>query len=290
MKYAFVGLSGGAGATTLAFAFAEYLAGLRIAEGDPAGGGTDARRRRGGASGRRRRDALAAAVVEINDVNRPPCGFDYDRVGMDKHFAGREYVSFYRLLSQGRPVRGLSNFDGGVNWILRVPGESFDRFEIVEFIRLIDNAAGDAVICDVNGAFGLSLDREGARIGELRKILDDMDRVCAVVDPLPSGMMADREKLELFKDYESSGGDIVYLLNKCNPGVNRREARAFLKVRGALEIPYFSPADVYAAEYNCCTVYALPEIARSLAGPFEKLRDRLPLSNRIEALQRSRQP
>ncbi|MDR1954220.1 MAG: hypothetical protein LBQ21_07095 [Clostridiales Family XIII bacterium] len=258
VKYAFIGLSGTAGATTLAFAFAEYLASLRLAERPM--------KKKGMATD------YAAAVVEINDNNRPSCGFDYDRIGVDKHFAGREYISFYRLLSRGRPIRGLANFDGGVNWILRMPGEEFERFDIVDFIRLIDNAAGDAVICDVNGSFGLTLERDEDRIAELRKMLDDMDRVCVVVDPLPSGMMADCEKIEMFKDYEAAGGDIVYIVNKLNPGVNIREMKSFLRVRDAIEIPYFSPVDVYTAEYNCCTVFTMPDIAKQLAEPFEKIR------------------
>ncbi|MDR2156584.1 MAG: hypothetical protein LBO81_02230 [Clostridiales Family XIII bacterium] len=277
VKYAFVGLSGGAGATMLAFAFAEYLAGLQMTRRYEA----DEREARGYDCGRvaprtfpGKRCApgvCAAAVVEINDANRPACGFDYDRIGMDKHFEGREYISCYRLLSQGKSVRGLANFDGGVNWMLRVPGEEFERFEVVDFVRLIDNAAGNAVICDIKGTFGLSLVRDRDRIGELRKILEDMDRVCAIVDPLPSSMMADREKLELFKDYEAAGGDIVYIINKCNPGVNRREVKNFLKVRGAFELPYFAPADIYAAEYNCRTVWSAPEISRQLSDLFGKI-------------------
>ncbi|MDR0356859.1 MAG: hypothetical protein LBH63_00560, partial [Clostridiales Family XIII bacterium] len=282
IKYAFIGLSGNAGATALAFAFAEYLASRRNAErrtplGRRGAGGSspDSQKAEDGMVGRpldsrRARDGCAAAVVEINDRNRPPDGFDYDRIGIDKRFAGREYVSFYSLLSKGRPIRGLANRDGGVNWALRVPGEEYERFEIVDFIRLIDNAVGDTVICDISGSFGLSLDRDEDRIRELRKILDDMDRVCVAVDPLPSAMMADREKPELFKDYESSGGDVVYLLNKFNPGVNLREVKNFLRVRNFIEIPYFSPADIYAAEYGCNTIFSVPAVAEALSHPFEK--------------------
>jgi hypothetical protein len=290
IKYAFIGLSGRAGTTTLAFAFAEYLAGMHFAEQSaipernaPDEQGTrrcaqaDAPQREGrSATGglfkkRRSRDVCTAAVVEINDNNKPSCGFDFDRVGMDKRFMNREYASFYRLLARGKSVRSGANFDGGINWVLRVPGEAFERFDVVDFIRLIDNASGDVVICDINGSFGASLERDADRIAELRKILNDMDRVCVVIDPAPSAMMADPEKLEMLKDYESSGGDIVYIMNKQNPGVNRRETKKFLKVRDIAEVPYFSPADIYAAEYNCQTVFSVPNISKSLIGLFKKL-------------------
>jgi hypothetical protein len=48
--------------------------------------------------------------------------------------------------------------------------------------------------------------------------------------------------------------------------------KSFLRVRDTIEIPYFSPADVYTAEYNCSTVFAMSDIAKLLVSPFEKIR------------------
>jgi hypothetical protein len=245
-RFAFIGLSGSAGVTMLAFAFADFLA------------------------ARLRPDATVA-VVEINDAPCPPAGFDFDRMGMDKHFENREYISFYDMIARGKPIRGISNMDGGVNWMLRVPGERYKPLEIVDFSRLAANAEGDVIICDIHGGF-----RRGQADGiplpdDIRKLLDDMDRVFVIVDPLPSRMMADPRMLEVFKDLEANGREVVYVLNKWNRGVNAREVKAFLRVKNPVFIQLISGETIYAAEYNCQTVAAMPEGRDKLYDSFKKM-------------------
>jgi hypothetical protein len=240
LKYAFVGLSARAGATTLAFAFADRLA-------------------RAGASGRNPR---SVTVVEISGDGPRRAGCDFDRVGIDRRFAGREYVSCYDRLAHGGSARQIANIDGGVNWMLRVPGERFGDFDAADYVRLSAGAPGDVVILDVCGDFGYS-DKAA-----LTKLLHDCDRVFAVVDPLPSALLAGAGRLEMFKSLESTGTEIVYVANKMNRGVDMKELRAFLKVRRLIEAPFLDPAGIYAAEYNCCTAYAMPKLAPALEQAF----------------------
>ena len=251
-RFAFFGLSGSAGATTLAFAFADFLSGLN----------------RG----------MTAAVVEIADDDSPAAGFNYDRIGIDKHFEGRDYISFYSLLAGGKPIRGLSNMDGGVNWLLRVPGERFPSLEMSDFVRLASNAEGEAVICDIDGRFRGGASERGGDMDGIRKVLDDSDRVFAVVDPLPSRMMADVRKLHLIKGLESRGGDVVYVINKMNKGVNAKEMKTFLKVRNAVEIGFLDCETIYSAEYNCVSVYSAPGGREALGNSFKKMLSRHRLS------------
>jgi hypothetical protein len=240
VRYAFVGLSSRAGATTLAFAFADWLA-------------------RGGAG----RDAESVTVVEISEDCQQACGSDYDRIGIDMRFAGREYVSPYVRVAAGGSVRGVRNMDGGINWLLRTPGEACGDLDIADYVRLSSGVSGDAVIVDVKGGFG-----GAARISALSKLISDCDRIFAIIDPLPSALMADVEKLELFKSLESGGADVMYVINKMNPGVDVREMRSFIRVRNAVEIPFLAPEGLYASEYNCCTVYSMPKLAPLLDRAF----------------------
>jgi hypothetical protein len=241
VKYAFVGLSARAGATTLAFAFADWLARSAAQSG-------------------------SVAVVEISDDYPQAGGSDYDRVGIDVRFAGREYVSVYARLARGASVRGVSNMDGGINWLLRAPGEPCGELGVTDYIRLTSGATGDTVIVDVKGGFG-----GAGRIPLLQKLISDCDRVFAVIDPLPSALMADAEKLELFKSLESGGADILYVINKMNPGVDVKEMRSFIRVRNAVETPFLPAEGVYAAEYNCCTVYSMPKLAPLLETAFTRM-------------------
>ncbi|MDR1042854.1 MAG: hypothetical protein LBL54_03015 [Clostridiales Family XIII bacterium] len=275
VKYAFVGLSARAGATTLAFAFADWLA----RTGNAGAPFRSARKKAKNGAGdgnngfavdadsrKPRRSAGSVAVVEISDDYPQAGGTDYDRVGIDVRFAGREYVSVYARLARGASVRGVSNMDGGVNWLLRAPGEPCGELGVADYIRLSSGATGDTVIVDVKGGFG-----GAGRIPLLQKLISDCDRVFAVIDPLPSALMADAEKLELFKSLESGGADILYVINKMNPGVDVKEMRSFIRVRNAVETPFLPAEGVYAAEYNCCTVYSMPKLAPLLEAAFTRM-------------------
>jgi hypothetical protein len=108
VKYAFVGLSARAGATTLAFAFADRLA-RRERQGGAAasfrakrsGGKTGAAgcpdASPGGGSGGGGANGVGGGVngggvtvVEIDDDELRAGGADYDRIGIDMRFTGRE--------------------------------------------------------------------------------------------------------------------------------------------------------------------------------------------------------
>jgi hypothetical protein len=258
VKYAFAGLSARAGATTLAFAFADWLA---RSERRSKGSATSPARRSDGDDVRG-----GVAVVEIDDDELRAAGADYDRVGIDMRFAGRDYVSPYARLAAGGSVRGVSNSDGGVNWLLRAPGEPADGLGIADYVRLSSGATGDVVIIDIGGRFG-----RARRKDELPKLLNDCDRIFAVIDPLPSALMADAERLELFKSLESGGADVLYVINKMNPGVDVRELRSFIRVRRVVELPFLASEHLYAAEYNCCTAYSMPKLAPQLEAAFEQM-------------------
>jgi hypothetical protein len=287
VKYAFVGLSARAGATTLAFAFADWLA---RSERRSKGGAAFFRAKKSGGKKGAVVDESAAfpgganggddnscgvgsadpcegvAVVEIGDDELRPAGADYDRVGIDMRFAGRDYVSPYARLAAGASVRCVGNIDGGVNWLLRAPGEPIGGLGIADYVRLSSGATGDVVVIDIGGRFG-----RARRKDELPKLLNDCDRVFAVIDPLPSALMADTGRLELFKSLESGGADLLYVINKMNPGVDVKELRAFIRVRRAVELPFLAPEHLYAAEYNCCTAYSMPKLAPPLEAAFEQM-------------------
>jgi hypothetical protein len=238
-KYAFVGLSSRAGATTLAFAFADWCA---------------------------RSSSKSVAVVGICDDELRLCGNDFDKIGIDRRFAGRTYISCYDRIAHGGSARAIDNMDGGVNWMLRVPGEKFEGFDDTDYVRLSSCASEDVVILDICGAFG-----KERRVSALQKLLRDCDRIFAIIDPLPSALMADPEKLEMFKTMESIGAEVRYIINKMNPGVDVRELRTFLKVRNTTEVPYLDPTGIYAAEYNCCTAYAMPKLTPALDTAFTRI-------------------
>jgi hypothetical protein len=261
-KYLFIGLSACAGTTTLAMAFAEYLA-------------SRATLSKGREQPRTRADAGAGgartAFVELSDGAPPYRGFDYDRIGMDRHFAGREYISFYRLLTEGRPVKACCNADGGVNWALRIPGERLPPICSADLTRLFCDIQGDDVVGDLSGSFARAHDSEHRR-EETRRLLNAADRIIAIVDPSPSAMMADTDKFMLLRGLAANAGKpVLYLINKMNAGVDRREMKKFLKLRDFEELKFFPPETLYAAEYDCRTLMSHNTTAQQLAEVFARL-------------------
>ncbi len=170
----------------------------------------------------------------------------YDALGMDKRFAGREFIDFFGLLEQGKSIRGLRNLDEKINWALHIPQEhrqnSYRMTELsvrmrplsahkkvdmrlkkpakdadkeLRFLRLINNIAGDFIVCD----FGSSM--------PARKLYEDMDLILCVVDPMPSKLLSAIELLGSIKLMEAKGYEVIWLINKDSSGVNRREFRDF---------------------------------------------------------------
>lgn len=229
LKIGFVGMSAGAGATTLAFAAAEYIAA--------------------------RLPGRAVTLLELDMRASAPAGRPYDKVGIDRRFAGRDYISFFRLAAEGRPLGGAVNMDGGINWALRVPGEHGPAPCAATLHRLLNNVSGDIIICDISPHEHLS------------GMLADLSCIICIFDPLPSRLLASVPAAEACRAAAAAGIPATWVFNKLNAGVNLREATRFTGISNYIPIPAIPAETVYAAEYACRSLAA--ELTQSLATLFK---------------------
>lgn len=178
----------------------------------------------------------------------------YDALGMDKRFAGREFLDFFLLLDEGKSVKHVRNIDENINWALEIPyamkkkqnvcKEKNDLSEQLKYMRLVNNIDGDFIICDF-GAGGMVKPDE-------RALYEDMDVVICVIDPLPSRLLGASEQLKLISSLKIGGHKVITVINKDNPGVNRRELRDFLSYgEGWYTIPMLDEKLIYLCQYNC---------------------------------------
>ncbi|MDR0874831.1 MAG: hypothetical protein LBN12_01330 [Clostridiales Family XIII bacterium] len=238
-KIGFVGLSAGAGTTTLTLAAAEcFAAGYKASH---------------------RASPVAYLEIAAGPDEGSSAGLPYDKIGIDRHFAGRDFLSFYRLAAEGKPVSGKVNLSGGVNWALRMPVDVRHTVGAASLLRLIDNIEGAPVVCDISS----SLSREA-----LLDVLADMHRIICVVDPLPSKLLAGGRVMEQVRSAEHAGIPVTYVLNKMNAGVNLREVKRFVSLNDPVEIPAVKLQAVYAAEYACRSLADEPCIRGALANIF----------------------
>ena len=277
IKIGVVGCSRGAGASFVATSLAYYIA---------------------------QHTERKAAYVQVEDGKHDV----YDALGMDKRFIGREFADFYALLAEGKKIKDKENIDEHINWALRIPDEckfasnkkctdvyksilkdtgkshsvnrtyraykdykangaynlSVDMYrdtvklpEIV-YQRLINNIAGDVVICD----FGSD---------EKRELYSDMDEIICVIDPMPSKLLGASEIISYIKSMQLKGQNVIYIINKDNPGVNRRELADFLRIRDTYTIPFIDASLIYSSQYNCEIPAGNPKISKIINKVFEKI-------------------
>lgn len=177
----------------------------------------------------------------------------YDSIGMDKRFAGREFFDFYQALEQGTSIRSKKNMDEGINWILMIPGHKKNQLNSDQKLRLIHSAPGNIVLCDLSGCEEREL-----------PMLEHMDQIILVIDPLPSGILRGYDLLQRLNTMIGDENNIIYVINKYNKGVNRRELQGFLQVKKPIYLPMVKHQSVYAAEYLCKTPYSMVDIRNSI--------------------------
>ncbi len=183
------------------------------------------------------------AVVELGK------GGLYDSFGMDKHFAGRTYFCFYHAVTDNKRIRGMRNMDEGINWILKSPDEEKLDLTFEQKLRLVSHAKGDIILCDLSG-----------QAEQDYELMQSMDQIIVVIDPMPSKMLQGYDALCRMKVLESKQENMIYVINKLNRGVNRRQMFDFLKVRKPVFFPLVNVESIYTAEYNCKIPYAMSEV------------------------------
>jgi len=245
VKIGFTGLSAGAGATTLCFAAAEYLASVFSKQKD-----------------------RSVTMLELDVRTDAPAGRPYDKIGIDRRFAGRDFISLYRLAAEGKPLRGVRNIDGGVSWALRLPSEHGPAPDPTTLHRLMNNTAGDILLCDISAqgilnAASIHLNRDA-----LKALLADLDHIVCVFDPLPSRLLASVPAAEVCRAAEADGVPVTWVFNKLNPGVNMREAMRFTGIKDHVPFPAVSAEAVYSAEFACRSLASEPEIKAALSDLF----------------------
>jgi len=208
------------------------------------------------------------SYVEVSKGKEAGEKLIYDSLGMDKKFAGRQFIDFYQRVVSGESTRGMTNVDEGINWILHTPGTCGTNKVVgeikkesgpLENIKIINNAPGDIIICD----FDLTR--------EMMELSTDMEVLMIVIDPMPSALIGGFEFLSNFKALEEKGKKVCWIVNKYNDGVNRRELLQYIKIRELHYLPFIAAEELYTAEYNCMLPISSRKIRSQLEAPLNKI-------------------
>jgi hypothetical protein len=64
---------------------------------------------------------------------------------------------------------------------------------------------------------------------------------------------------------------LIYVVNKMNGGVSRKDLLDYLKIKKLHFIPLIEPELVYSAEYSCKFLYDLPRVNSVIRHPLESI-------------------
>ncbi len=217
-----VGVGKGAGATfiaiNLAFKLAELVEGVTFAEGQK----------------------------ESVDCVKP-----YHILAVDKQFNQRRFIDFFKEDEAGCNVSSRMNLYKKVNWAVRLP----------------DNYKQSSKLgCDRQQSHSPDDEHQHKEIDYRRLagkyiIVDnpfnaeDMDLLIGVVDPLPARILSGIDIYDKLKQFDIP--KTIWLLNKNNNHVNRRDVENFLKVKFDLEMELIPETILYKAQYNCTQPFFL---------------------------------
>ena len=185
----------------------------------------------------------------------------FDQVAMDKQFQHRQFEDIYQKLEADMPVYPAKNKEDGIVWYLPTPDNCKDKLTLTsrQQNRLVGTAREEVCIFDMAADYSWD------------DYLLDMDVIFVVADPLPSKMIRSRERYRTLKKIELSGCKMVWVVNKTNQGVDRKQVKSYLKSENLFWLEAFDAGIVYEDEYRCRFHWENEEIQRKMTAIFTKV-------------------
>lgn len=192
----------------------------------------------------------------------------FDALGMDKRFVNRRFIDYYEEVKEGNHIGHLANREEGLSWAL-VTKENVSKgthLSTREKIHLINNLEYDILFCDLE--LGVE---PWNKMEEERSLLIEMNILIVVIDPLPSKLLGSYYLLQWIKALEEKGLPVIYVVNKYNKGIQKRDFFDFIKLRPDFFIPFLPPEEFYTCEYTCQLPYRITGLRQSVGEFSQKI-------------------
>ena len=224
------------------------------------------------------------------------CGNLFDQLCADRWFRVRQMVSYWNCVHNGGQVERIINPRCGVNWLLRTPEDriGFDdvnettggnvreyeaagrnmrepqmtargNLERGRAVKLLYSLPGDVAFVDFSSV----------NEADILYLLEDMDHLVAVVDPLPSKLIEGYERIYRLKLCKKP---VLWVVNRWTEQINARELKKVLgNDRSWIALPEIPRGLLYQEEYEGCGVVEHPKIRQMMAPAMEEIIRRLRL-------------
>ena len=173
----------------------------------------------------------------------------FDSVDMSRRFKNDEFLSIYELVRKNQSAKQVRNIWENVNWRLYTSEDRSSKEELSDQQKwkLICSATGEICIFDFDSC------------GSWDAFLENMDIIIVVIDPLPSRLIRDRQRIAFFQQLDEKGIPIYIVINHMNTGVSRRQVKRIFKGERLFFLDHVPAAQVYASEFRCQPVWLSKE-------------------------------
>ena len=211
-------------------------------------------------------------VVELGRGNL------FDQLCADRWFRVRQMVSYWNCLHGEGYVERIMNPRCGVNWLLRTPDDRSKAeadgaeqhwpefvLERGRAVKLLYSLPGDVAFVDFSSV----------NEGDLLYLLEDMDQIVAVVDPMPSKLLEGYEMIHRLKLWKKP---VVWTVNRWTEEISGKDLRKILGPdRNAVMLSEVPRGILYQGEYAGVGFMEQQKIRRLMAPGMEEIIKRLKL-------------
>ena len=155
----------------------------------------------------------------------------------------------------------MPNLNEGISWLVSSPKTCYPKISERERMRILSRISSRYLLWDM-GHRAVELDFE-----ENEK---DVDMIIYVIDPRPSVMLSMYDSFVRVRDCSIP---VVYVINRMNSGVDKKDLMSFLKVKKPVILPWADPALIYRSEYKCELFYKNDAIRQIMQPSIKKLAD-----------------
>lgn len=216
---------------------------------------------------------LAKALSEYNiltSVIEPPIkktdifdiiGLEY-RLNKISEGESLKFYSYAHHINDGEKLeKDRETIEDGIVWLVPDPRKplikNWDYYKMMKLIYASKKAPITLIDC------GNNFEHES-----IKPILSEVDMVLVVIDPLPSEIMNNVDKLDELIEMKEKGLNVEFVINKWNSGVDKKMLLQFLKISPIMYIPFIDIDLVYGAIYKCKIPYSIHEVKDKLEKQF----------------------
>lgn len=185
----------------------------------------------------------------------------YDILALDRRLGEENVKSVYGAVKDSEPLKDGENRAEGVFWRV-ITAEDAERgieLDPAETARLISTACGMVQIFDIPA-------RE-----DFNRHLLDMDLIVAVADPMPSKLLRQKDRIKAIKRIASAGNKVIWVVNRMNGGVSRRQVQGFLREEQILYGEEIPAEKIYNAEFRCALPHGDGDVMAEYDSIFTKI-------------------